>query len=137
MQKSTDSKHNWEIIMIENNAVTAIVVALIQSNNVTIDGIPDLIWNVRLALESSLESKKPDLVPAVNPKRSVFPNYIICLEDGKKRKMLKRYLKSTYNMTPNEYRAKWGLPDNYPMTAPEYAKRRRSMALRAGLGKKT
>ena len=136
MQKSTDSKHNWEIIMIENNAVTAIVVALIQNNNVTIDRVPDLIRNVRLALESSLESKEPDLVPAVNPKQSVFPDYIICLEDSKKVKLLRCHLKTVYNMTPDEYRAKWGLPDHYPMVAPNYSRYRSKLSKQFGLGKK-
>ena len=73
--------------------------------------------------------------PAVPIRKSVFPDYIICLEDGKKLKMLKRYLRARYNMSPDEYRAKWGLPADYPMTAPNYAARRSEFAKKFGLGK--
>lgn len=75
-------------------------------------------------------------MPAVPVDKSVTPDYIICLEDGKKMKMLKRYLKSAYNMTPMQYREKWGLPADYPMTAPNYAEKRSSLAKESGLGKK-
>jgi predicted transcriptional regulator len=76
------------------------------------------------------------LVPAVPIRKSVTPDYIVCLEDGKKLKMLKRHLSSTYNLTPDGYRAKWGLPPDYPMTAPTYAAQRSSLAKSAGLGRK-
>ncbi|WP_048852637.1 MucR family transcriptional regulator, partial [Komagataeibacter europaeus] len=77
----------------------------------------------------------PDLVPAVPVKKSVFPDYIVCLEDGKKLKMLKRHLQSAYGMTPKQYREKWGLPDSYPMVAPDYAARRSALAQEIGLGR--
>jgi predicted transcriptional regulator len=75
-----------------------------------------------------------NLQPAVPVSKSVMPDYLICLEDGKKLKMLKRYLKSSYQMTPEEYREKWGLPDDYPMVAPSYAKKRSNLAKAIGLG---
>jgi len=74
--------------------------------------------------------------PAVSVKKSVTPDYIICLEDGKKLKMLKRHLKTAYNMTPEEYRQRWGLPSDYPMVAPNYASQRRNLAKKIGLGTK-
>jgi predicted transcriptional regulator len=75
------------------------------------------------------------LRPAVPVRKSVTPDYLICLEDGKKLKMLKRHLRSTYNLTPDEYRAKWGLPPDYPMVAPNYAEQRSAFAKRIGLGR--
>ena len=78
-----------------------------------------------------------DLKPAVPVKKSVTPDFIVCLEDGKKLKMLKRHLMSTYKLTPDEYRAKWGLPSDYPMVAPNYAKARSDLALKLGLGRNT
>jgi predicted transcriptional regulator len=74
--------------------------------------------------------------PAVNPKRSVFPDFVICLEDGKKLKMLKRHLRTTYGLSPDEYRVKWGLPADYPMVAPNYAAQRSAFAKKIGLGRK-
>ena len=74
--------------------------------------------------------------PAVPVKRSITPDYIICLEDGKKMKMLKRHLKTAYDMTPDEYRARWNLPSDYPMVAPSYAEKRRELAVKIGLGRK-
>ena len=74
--------------------------------------------------------------PAVAIKKSVFPDYIVCLEDGKKLKMLKRHLKTAYNLTPEEYRKRWGLPTDYPMVAPNYAKHRSNLAKKIGLGTK-
>ena len=74
-------------------------------------------------------------MPAVPVKKSVFPDYIICLEDGKKLKMLKRHLQSAYGMTPKQYREKWGLPESYPMVAPDYAARRSALAQKIGLGR--
>jgi len=76
------------------------------------------------------------LRPAVPVKKSVTPDYIVCLEDGKKLKMLKRHLNSSYGLTPDEYRAKWGLPADYPMVAPNYAKSRSEMAVKIGLGRR-
>lgn len=86
--------------------------------------------------EGSVEVKSEAQKPAVNPKRSVFPEYIVCLEDGKKLKMLKRHLRTTYKMNPDEYRAKWGLGPDYPMVAPNYAAQRSDFAKKIGLGRK-
>lgn len=86
------------------------------------------------AAPSRVVADDADLLPAVPIAKSVMPDYIICLEDGKKLKMLKRYLKSAYDMTPEEYRGKWGLPEDYPMVAPNYAKKRSSLAKAIGLG---
>jgi predicted transcriptional regulator len=81
------------------------------------------------------EPEKAELVPAVSVKKSVTPDYIVCLDDGKKLKMLKRHLMSTYGMTPEQYRTKWDLPKDYPMVAPNYAKTRSELAKKIGLGR--
>ena len=100
--------------------------------------LPDLIRQIYQALVSVDEpaeaAKKP--VPAVPPKRSVFPDYIVCLEDGKKLKMLKRHLQSAYGMTPADYRVRWDLPQDYPMVAPNYVEKRSALARQIGLGRK-
>jgi len=94
-----------------------------------------------LAIAEGLMRLAPDTVeptrPAVPIRKSVTPDYLICLEDGKKLKMLKRHLRSTYNMTPDEYRAKWGLASDYPMVAPNYAEQRSRFAKKIGLGRAT
>ncbi|PYD68534.1 MucR family transcriptional regulator [Komagataeibacter swingsii] len=117
---------------------TQIVSAHVSNNSVAADVLPDLIRNVYHALSAAgrpvNEPEKPQ--PAVPIKRSVFPDYIICLEDGKKLKMLKRHLHSAYGMTPEQYRERWGLPAEYPMVAPNYAERRSSLAREIGLGRK-
>jgi predicted transcriptional regulator len=87
-------------------------------------------------LESGVDVKAEAQKPAVNPKRSIFPDHIVCLEDGKKLKMLKRHLRTTYGMNPDEYRAKWGLGADYPMVAPNYAAQRSDFAKKIGLGRK-
>lgn len=114
-----------------------IITAYVSSNNVPVETLPSLISTVFRAL-SSLEERPaevPDLVPAVPVKKSVFPDYIVCLEDGKKLKMLKRHLQSAYGLTPKQYREKWGLPESYPMVAPAYAARRSALAQEIGLGR--
>ena len=122
-------------------ALTAkIVAAFLSHNAATIADLPGVIQSVHRAL-SDVASPAPapvaeKLVPAVPIKKSVTPDYIICLEDGKQLKMLKRHLLSSYNLTPEEYRAKWGLPPDYPMTAPNYAAQRSAFAKSAGLGRK-
>ena len=100
--------------------------------------LPTLIQEVYRTLAGvGKEQVLPDKQqPAVPVKKSVFPDHIICLEDGKKLKMLKRHLKTSYNMTPEQYREKWGLPPDYPMVAPNYAKHRSSLAKKIGLGTK-
>lgn len=116
---------------------TRIVTAYVSSNTVPADTLPGLIGTVFQALDSlgQMTTGIPDLVPAVPVKKSVFPDYIICLEDGKKLKVLKRHLQSAYGMTPKQYREKWGLPESYPMVAPDYAARRSALAQKTGLGR--
>lgn len=115
-----------------------IVAAHVANNPVPLTDVPKLIQDVYRTLSSMGTepevSERPK--PAVPVKKSVFPDYIICLEDGKKLKMLKRHLKAAYNMTPEEYRERWGLPADYPMVAPNYAKRRSHLAKEIGLGTK-
>ncbi|WP_299193334.1 MucR family transcriptional regulator [uncultured Erythrobacter sp.] len=116
-----------------------IVAAHVSNNDVAVDDVPSLITNVFGALaalgeEDEVEEVRPE--PAVSIRASIKPDYIVCLEDGKKLKMLKRYLRTNYDMTPEEYRARWGLPSDYPMVAPNYAEKRRDLAKKIGLGRK-
>ena len=116
-----------------------IVAAHVSNNDVAVADVPGLITNVYTALANLgeapvIEEAKPQ--PAVAVRNSVKPDYIVCLEDGKKLKMLKRYLRTNFNMTPEEYRARWGLPADYPMVAPNYAEKRRDLAKKIGLGRK-
>jgi predicted transcriptional regulator len=115
-----------------------IVSAHVSNNSVTSDALPSLIQEVYRALSHvGREPAQPDKPPpAVPVKKSVFPDHIVCLEDGKKLKMLKRHLKTAYNMTPDQYRERWGLPPDYPMVAPNYARHRSSLAKKIGLGTK-
>ncbi len=116
-----------------------IVSAHVANNAVAQDGLPELISNVFGTLEGLIEPAAPEpepLVPAVSIKKSVQDEYIVCLEDGKKLKMLKRHLSTSYGLSPEEYRAKWGLPSDYPMVAPAYARKRRDLAKKIGLGRK-
>ena len=122
--------------------VTEIVVAYLSHNTVAMTDIPRLIAETRAALAQSATTisngERVSLVtskePAVPVKKSVTPDYLICLEDGTKLKMLKRHLRTAYDMTPEQYREKWGLPEDYPMVAPNYAKKRSSLAREFGLG---
>ena len=113
-----------------------IVAAHSGNNEVSVADLSSLIRNVFSALsnlgEATTSVDRP--LPAIAIKRSVTPDYIICLEDGKKLKMLKRHLKTAYNMTPGEYREKWGLSADYPMVAPNYARHRSTLAKKIGLG---
>ena len=117
---------------------TEIVAAHACNNTITPGDLPQLIQDIYKTLEvvgtTSLAPERPR--PAVAIKKSVFPDYIVCLEDGKKLKMLKRHLKTAYNLTPEEYRKRWGLPIGYPMVAPNYAKHRSNLAKKIGLGTK-
>ncbi len=118
-----------------------IVSAYVARNNLAVADLPGLINSVRQSLQSLSQPQTAaeppaELKPAVPVKKSVTPDYIVCLEDGKKLKMLKRHLSSSYNLTPDEYRAKWGLPADYPMVAPNYAKSRSDLALKLGLGRR-
>ncbi len=115
-----------------------IVSAHVSHNTVTSDALPALIQDVYRTLANvgrdTVASDRPQ--PAVPIKKSVFPDHIVCLEDGKKLKMLKRHLKTAYNMTPEQYRERWGLAADYPMVAPTYARHRSSLAKKIGLGTK-
>lgn len=116
-----------------------IVAAHVSNNSVAVNDLPNLIQNVHAALSaisqrSSAPEPKPE--PKVSIRSSVKPDYIVCLEDGKKLKMLKRHLMTHYNMTPDQYRQKWGLSPDYPMVAPNYAEQRRTLAKSIGLGTK-
>ena len=117
-----------------------IVSAYVGNNTVATDQVPDVISSVYGSLSSldglQSEANTEPLKPAVSVRRSVNPDYIVCLEDGKKLKMLKRHLRAAYNMTPDDYRAKWGLPADYPMVAPNYASQRSEFAKKIGLGRK-
>jgi len=112
-----------------------IVAAHVSNNSVAMGDLAKLIHDVHRALSAvsaGTVSERPD--PAVPIKKSVTAEYIVCLEDGKKLKMLKRHLMSSYNLTPEQYRERWGLPHDYPMVAPNYAKHRSSLAKKIGLG---
>jgi predicted transcriptional regulator len=118
-----------------------VVAAYVSNNSLPTAQVAEVINAVYLSLRG-LEAKSPEekleaLRPAVPIRRSITPDYLICLEDGKKLKMLKRHLRSTYGMTPDEYRQKWGLPPDYPMVAPNYAEQRSAFAKKIGLGRGT
>ena len=116
-----------------------IVAAHVTNNSVAISDIPLLIRSVHDALAGLATGAEPapePQQPAVSVRASVKPDYIVCLEDGKKLTMMRRYLMTNFNMTPDEYRAKWNLPKEYPMVAPNYSERRRVLAKEIGLGSK-
>ena len=116
-----------------------IVAAHVSNNSVAVNDLPNLIQNVHAALTEisgnrAAPEAKPE--PKVSVRASIKPDYIVCLEDGKKQKMLKRHLMTNHGMTPDEYRQKWGLASDYPMVAPNYAEQRRTLAKSIGLGTK-
>lgn len=117
----------------------SIVAAFVSHNTIAADQVPALIAKVHAALAqvstgSAVAGGGEGLTPAVPVKRSVFPDYLICLEDGKKFKSLKRHLRTQYKMSPEQYRERWSLPADYPMVAPNYAKTRSQLARKMGLG---
>lgn len=115
---------------------TEVIAAYVSNNLVAASELPKLMRDVYQTL-SAVGATEPLIErprPAVPIKKSVFPDYVICLEDGKKLKMLKRHLKTAYNMSPEDYRERWGLPADYPMVAPNYAKHRSVLAKEIGLG---
>lgn len=120
--------------------VTDIVTAYVSNNQVEQSKLPEvisLVYKTLSTLDSNEAQEQENQVkPPVPVRKSYTNDYIICLEDGKKLKMLKRYLRSRYNLSPEEYRAKWGLPSDYPMVAPAYAKKRSEFAKKIGLGRK-
>jgi predicted transcriptional regulator len=116
-----------------------IVAAHVSNNTVAVNDLPNLIQNVHGALSGvagRTAGPEPKPEPKVSIRASVKPDYIVCLEDGKKQKMLKRHLMTNHNMTPDDYRKKWGLAADYPMVAPNYAEQRRTLAKSIGLGTK-
>ncbi|MGB7374091.1 MucR family transcriptional regulator [Pontixanthobacter sp.] len=132
---------NFESDMTETliTLTSDIVAAHVSNNNVDVNDVPTLISNVYGALAVLGQDKDPvEEVPepAVSIRASIKPDYIVCLEDGTKLKMLKRYLRTNYDMTPEQYRARWNLPADYPMVAPNYAEKRRELAKKIGLGRK-
>lgn len=132
---SEDTLDRSELLALTSEIVSAHV----GNNAVAQDGLPSLIETVFTTLEGLSDVSEPEpepLIPAVSVKKSVTDEYIVCLEDGKKLKMLKRHLKTAFGLTPDEYRAKWGLPRDYPMVAPAYARKRQDLAKKIGLGRK-
>jgi predicted transcriptional regulator len=116
-----------------------IVAAHVSNNSVAVNDLPNLIQNVHSALSGivgSATAPEPKPEPKVSIRSSIKPDYIVCLEDGKRLKMLKRHLMTHYNLTPDQYRQKWGLSADYPMVAPNYAEQRRKLAKSIGLGTK-
>ena len=128
------SEHTSDLL-----SLTAEIVSAHVANNTTrADDLPRLIHDVHRALVSiGSDTAQPGGTPAVPVKKSITPDYVICLEDGKKLKMLKRHLKTAYNLTPEQYRERWQLPPDYPMVAPNYAKTRSRLAKKIGLGTKS
>jgi len=136
-----EKMENIEIDMKETliTLTSDIVAAHVANNNVAVEEVPQLIKSIYSALADLgeaevVEEEAPK--PAVAVRSSVKPDYIVCLEDGKKLKMLKRHLMTHYNLTPEQYRQRWGLPADYPMVAPSYAEKRRELAKKIGLGRK-
>jgi predicted transcriptional regulator len=116
-----------------------IVAAHVSNNSVAVNDLPSLIQNVHSALNGiyrAAAAPEPRPEPKVSVRASIKPDYIVCLEDGKRLKMLKRHLMTHYNLTPDQYRQKWGLSADYPMVAPNYAEQRRTLAKSIGLGTK-
>lgn len=129
-----DSHHQDEILSLTAN----IVASYVSNNTVPVAELGSVIGQVYASLTGLGKiplKMEPKLEPAVPIRKSVAPDYIVCLEDGHKLKMLKRHLKTRYNMTPEEYREKWGLAADYPMVAPNYANQRRDLAKKIGLGR--
>jgi predicted transcriptional regulator len=133
MKMPESEKISAEELLRMTSEVTA---AYVSNNPLAAAQLPEIIRTIHASLaglQSGATAAEP-LTPAVPVKRSVHDDYIVCLEDGKKLKMLKRHLKTAYNMTPEEYRERWSLPADYPMVAPNYAKQRSRLAKEIGLG---
>ncbi len=132
---SDNTRPEIETLMV----ATRIVAAFVSNNKITANEIPGLLQEVygeARAIAAGDNAHRGNQEPAVPISKSVRDDYVICLEDGKKLKMLKRYLRTHYEMTPEDYRRKWGLPADYPMVAPNYSKRRSQFAKKIGLGRK-
>ena len=139
---NNDSKQDEVTVSSSPNSLVAQTAAIVTSylgnTAVSVTDVPALIETVHRALSNASSQtaqveEKP--TPAVPIRKSVTPDYIVCLEDGKQVRMLKRYIKTHFNLTPEEYRRRWGLPEDYPMTAPNYSKRRSELAKAIGLGR--
>ncbi len=133
MDGRNDMEETWITLTAD------IVAAHVSNNSVAVSDLPALIANVHNALAGlggPVVEPEVKQEPAVSVRASIKPDYIVCLEDGKKLKMLKRHLMTHYQMTPEQYRAKWNLPADYPMVAPNYAEQRRTLAKKIGLGTK-
>ena len=139
--------HPWSTSLAANSSTPSsalleltanIVSAYVSTNSLPASSLLALIEAVhKMILQlADNQPEAPSLKPAVAVRKSISPDYVICLEDGKKLKMLKRYLRTRYNLSPEEYRARWGLPADYPMVAPNYAARRSEFAKRIGLGRR-
>ena len=129
----TDNSNSKDLLAL----TTEIVAAHVSNNTVGVADLPQLINQVYPSLTNIGKAPAPTAErpqPAVPVKKSIHPDYLICLEDGKKLKMLKRHLKTSYNLTPEQYRERWGLPPDYPLVAPNYAKQRSKLAKDIGLG---
>jgi predicted transcriptional regulator len=128
-------------VYVKNTA--AIVASYVAKHEVATSALPDVIRNVfdtLKSLEADERITTEEDIPStptsdIEPTKSVFPDHLVCLEDGERHKMLKRHLWTRYRMTPDEYREKWGLPDDYPMIAPNYARLRSNLARKSGLGR--
>ena len=122
------------------DAACRIVAAYVRNNHLLPAELPAIIKNIHTSLSGLSPAQQADAPmpqkPAISVKKSITPDYIVCLEDGKKLKMLKRYLRTRYGLSPEEYRSKWGLPTDYPLVAPNYAARRSEFAKKIGLGRR-
>ena len=123
------------------DAACRIVAAYVRNNHLAPGELPLVIKNIHATLGGLSPAQQADAPtpqkPAISVRKSITPDYIVCLEDGKKLKMLKRYLRTRYGMSPEEYRTKWGLPADYPLVAPNYAARRSEFAKKIGLGRRS
>ena len=130
-----DSSRQHELLTL----TTELVATFVGNNTTAVDDLPGLISGVYQALSTAEQAEEKPAeapVPSVPIKKSVMPDFLVCLEDGRKLTMLKRHLAASYNLTPDEYRRRWGLPKDYPMVAPAYAAQRSELAKRTGLGRK-
>jgi len=138
LEETHTTENNDDSLIVE--LTSDVIAAYVSNNPVSTTDLPGLIGEVHTAFkkisEAAAEPEKVELTPAVNPKKSVHRDYIICLEDGKKFKSLKRHLRSHFDLSPEEYREKWGLAPDYPMVAPSYSERRSNLAREKGLGRK-
>ncbi|MEK9596069.1 MAG: MucR family transcriptional regulator [Rhodospirillaceae bacterium] len=137
MVDTNDDEYITEEQLLE--MTTQIVSAYVGNNSVSSENLSDVIGSVHNSLKNlsggTVEAEPEPVKPAVPVRRSITPDYLVCLEDGKRLKMLKRHLRTTYGMSPDDYRAKWGLPSDYPMVSPNYAAQRSEFAKKIGLGK--